>query len=96
MHVYIHAARSRDSFQNAYVHRLQTALGTPYFGTVMSELESDSRISHEELVQIAKEFFAPIAPSSSKTKVLNHIRSRHTKLMQFKNEGQHWGSRSAS
>lgn len=96
MHVYIH--RASDSFQNAYVHRLETALGTPHFDTVLRELESDSRITHEELVQVAKEFLGSIAPSSSKNKIIQFIRSRHDKMMRFRSESERTGigRRSAS
>lgn len=94
MHIFIH--RASDSFQNAYVHRLETALGTSHFDTVLRELESDNRISHEELAQIATEFYGRISKSNSKTRILNFIRERNDKLMRFANESKRVGNRSAS
>lgn len=97
MHVFIH--RASDSFNaSGYVHRLETALGTPYFDTVFKELESDSRVTQDDLLKIVADFVTPMAKITSRRKLLDRIYYRHKNLMAFKNESERTGTgrRSAS
>jgi hypothetical protein len=66
-----------------YVKRLNDTFRDPdQFPAVMKELEADPRVTQAEAVQIASEFYAPIAGSTSRPKALQHAMKRHEKLME--------------
>lgn len=66
---------------NETVKQLTNTLGTDAFMNVYRQVEGMDR---NQAVAVANEFNGPVAPSSTKTKALQSIYSRHRKLMDFK------------
>jgi len=68
-----------------YVKELEAALGDDArFKALLDELRSDSRIRQAEAVSIATRFSGQTSPKTSRSKALDRILERHTKLMKFK------------
>jgi hypothetical protein len=66
-----------------YGSQLLGALGKEGFADVHARLKSDESIGRPEMVTIAHQFNGPVAPSTSRTKALERIYSRHRKLVEF-------------
>lgn len=75
-----------DDIHAHYVDRLEASLGGENFHQVVHELHSDPRVGREDAVHIASKFYGKMPASTSRTKAIAHIRSRHDKLMEFKNQ----------
>jgi hypothetical protein len=80
-----------------YVARLVDALGNDRnFAAVFADLKFDQHLNLEDLVAVASKFTSPLAASSSRSKALERILTRHTNLMSVKLKQRAVGGRSAA
>jgi hypothetical protein len=66
-----------------YGSQLKATLGKDGFDDVYRRLRDDKSIDQQSMVRLADDFNGPVAPSTSRTKALERIYSRHRKLMNF-------------
>lgn len=67
-----------------YHSELLEALGKDHFMDVYGRLKNDASVGRPEMVSIAHQFNGPVPPSTSRTKALERIYSRHRKLAEFR------------
>ncbi len=81
----------------SYLAELVASLGDDdAFMKVFNRLQDDKAVHQAEAVGIGCEFVAPMAASTTKSKVLERILKRHKNLVSFKRRQKAVGGRSAA
>ena len=87
---------SNNDVVEAYVRRLETALGDNLFEAILDEMRSDSAVRQVEAVAIGSRIVAPMAPSTTRAKAIERILARHSNMVTFKMKQRAVGGRSAA
>jgi hypothetical protein len=86
-----------DKLIDKYLERLEATLGDERaFSATFGELRNDKRMLQEHVVAIANRFMGKTPSSTSRSKALERILQRHTKLMKFKARTEGMSGKSAA